>query len=230
MTNQNVVEQDKDISRLLATRYSCRAYEEREVPRRLQEEIFTEAQKAASWCNSQPWQVTVVSGNKIKELGNLLFAAAERGEPSEPDLPFPAAYEGVYLARRRECGFGLYEAVGIQRGDRAASARQMLQNFRMFGAPHVAILTTDAQRGVYGAGDVGGYLQTLMLVMQSRGLSCIPQAALANYSALVKSFLGIPAERKMVCGLSFGYGVEQEPVNQFRTSRATLDEVVAWQD
>ena len=228
MTMQDASE--RNISRLLDMRYSCRAYETRDVPRKLQEEIFTEAQKAASWCNSQPWQVTVVSGAKLEEFRNVLFSAAERGEPSAPDIPFPAAYEGVYLARRRECGFALYDAVGIKKGDREASGRQMLQNFRMFGAPHVAILTTDAQLGVYGAVDVGGYLQTLMLVMQSRGLSCIPQAALSNYSTLVKSFLGIPAERQMVCGLSFGYGVGSAPVNQFRTSRASVDDAVTWCD
>jgi hypothetical protein len=65
-----------------------------------------------------------------------------------PDFPFPREYHGVYLGRRRECGFQLYETVGIARGDRVASARQGRENFRLFGAPHVCIVTTDEGLGL----------------------------------------------------------------------------------
>jgi proline dehydrogenase len=39
----------------------------------------------------------------------------------------------------------------VVRGDREASGRQARENFRLFGAPHVAIVTTDAALGTYGA-------------------------------------------------------------------------------
>ena len=55
-----------------------------------------------------------------------------------------------------------------------------------------------------------------------------PQAALAGYSGLVKSLLGIPAERMMVCGISFGYEDSAHPANSYRTSRAGLEDVIAW--
>jgi len=43
---------------------------------------------------------------------------------------------------------GSCETVGIARGDRVASARQGRENFRLFGAPHVCIGTTDEGRGL----------------------------------------------------------------------------------
>ncbi len=116
----------------------------------------------------------------------------------------------------------------MERGDKAGYARQTGENFRFFGAPHVAIITSDPDLGVYGAVDVGGYVQVLLLAMQSRGIAAIPQAALANYSALVKSQLGIPAERMMVCGISFGYEDVDHPANRYRTRRASIDEAVSW--
>lgn len=58
-------------------------------------------------------------------------------KPVDPDVAWPSEYRGVYQARRRECGWGLYESLGIGKGDRAASAAQAAENFRMFGAPHV---------------------------------------------------------------------------------------------
>lgn len=217
------------LDRLLRERHSCRAFLPQQVPRALQETIFGTAQRAASWCNSQAWQVSVASGAALQRLCAALVAGAEAGE-HQSDFPFPPSYTGRYLERRRECGFQLYEAVGVARGDREGYARQTLQNFRAFGAPHVAILTSDPGLGVYGAVDVGGYVQVLLLAMQAHGVAAIPQAALASQSARLKSMLGIDAERKVVCGVSFGYEDREHPANSYRTRRAPVSEAVAWVD
>jgi nitroreductase len=215
---------------LLAERHSCRAFLPEEVPRGTIESILRTAQRAASWCNSQVWQVSITSGSATERLRRKLMEAHASGESGEngggSDFPFPAEYRGVYLERRRECGFQLYEAVGVARGDKEGYARQTLENFRLFGAPHVAVLTSDPGLGVYGAVDVGGYVQVLMLAMQAHGVATIAQAALTRYSALVKRELEIPEERLMVCAVSFGYEDRQHPANAFRTSRAELHDVV----
>ena len=224
------------LDRLLRERHSCRAFLPERVDRATIDSIFATAQRTASWCNSQAWQVTIVSGDAIERFRGALVEAAlvgniagsDTGIGDHSDFPFPAAYTGIYQQRRRECGFRLYEAVGVARGDKDAYARQTLENFRLFGAPHVAILTSDPGLGVYGAVDVGGYVQVLLLAMQAHGVAAIPQAALAGYSGLVKSLLNIPAERLMVCGVSFGYEDVADKANSYRTSRASLDEVIAW--
>ena len=220
------------LERLLHERHSCRAFRPDQVDRATIESIFTLAQRTASWCNSQAWQVTIASGAALERFRDALVDAASGGSKSGigdgGDFPFPAAYTGIYQERRRECGFQLYEAVGVKRGDREAYGRQTLENFRLFGAPHVAILTSDADLGVYGAIDVGGYVQVLLLAMQAHGVAAIPQAALAGYSALVKSLLGIPMERRVVCGVSFGFEDTTHRANSYRTTRASLDDVVSW--
>lgn len=215
---------------LLAQRHSCRAFLEKPVERTTIESVLRTAQRAASWCNSQAWQLSVTSGEATERLRAKLLAAERAGEGGSTDFPFPQEYRGVYLERRRECGFQLYNAVGVARGDREGYARQTLENFRLFGAPHVAILTSDPGLGVYGAVDVGGYVQVVLLAMQAHGLAAIPQAALAQHSALVKQELGIPKERLMVCGISFGYEDPAHPANRYRTSRATVEQAVHFVD
>lgn len=212
---------------LLATRHSCRAFTPQPVPRATQEAILRTAQRTASWCNSQAWQVSITEGAATERLRAALVDAAKAGKGGS-DFPFPSEYTGVYLERRRECGFQLYNAVGVERGDKDGYAKQTLENFRLFGAPHVAILTSDPGLGVYGAVDVGGYVQVLLLAMQAHGVAAIPQAALANHSALVKDMLGIPKERLMVCAISFGYEDTAHPANSYRTSRAKLEDTVRW--
>lgn len=216
------------VEKLLAARYSCRAFKPDEVPRGIIERVLSAAQKTASWCNSQPWQVTIFSGEAARKFSEDIYKAASSGAAGGSDFPFPREYKGVYLDRRRESGFQLYNALGIARGDKAAYQKQMLENFHFFGAPHVAIVTTDEALGVYGAIDCGGYVNNFMLAAQAAGLATIPQAALAGYSEVVRKHLGAGDDRKVVCGISFGYADAAHKANSYRTNRATVHEAVAF--
>jgi len=225
--------QDGDIEvveRLLAARYSCRAFKPEPVARVTIERVLAAAQKTASWCNSQPWQVGIFSGAAARSFGEDMYKAASERAPNVTDFPFPREYQGKYLDRRRESGFQLYNALGIPRGDKAAYNKQMLENFRFFGAPHVAIITTDEALGVYGAIDCGGYVSSFMLAAQAVGLATIPQAALAGHSDVVRRHLGVGADRRVVCGISFGYPDAAHLANSYRTNRAGIPEAVNFID
>ena len=214
------------LEELLAQRYSCRAFKPEPVPRATLERLLTAAQRTASWCNSQPWQVVITSGAATAKFRDVMIAAAISGEPEAPDFPWPREYKGVYLERRRESGFQLYNTLGIPRGDKAAYAKQGLQNFNFFGAPHVAIITTAEELGVYGAVDCGLYVDTFMLAAQALGLGTIAQAALARRSDIVRKHFGIADDRRVVCGISFGVPDHDALVNSYRTTRATVSDTV----
>jgi nitroreductase len=214
---------------ILAARYSCRGFLDRPVPRETIDAILAAAQRTASWCNAQPWKLYMASGSAIERLRRALPEQARHGKPA-PDFAWPQAYRGVYLERRRECGWGLYEALGIARGDREASAAQALENFRFFGAPHVAIVTTDAALGVYGAVDCGAYVSNFMLAATSLGVATIAQAALASHPGPLREQLGIGEDRLILCGISFGFADPAHPANAFRTTRADPADCVEWRE
>jgi nitroreductase len=171
-------------------------------------------------------RLAVTSGEATEKFRQAMVQAATSGQPRSTDFPFPREYRGVYLERRRESGFQLYNSLGIARGDKDAYARQALENFNFFGAPHVAIVHTDEALGAYGAIDCGGYVTSFMLAAQALGVATIPQAALASHADVVRSHFGIGDERRVVCGISFGYPDRAHKANSYRTSRATLDDTV----
>jgi nitroreductase len=216
---------DEVLERLLRARHSCRAFLPDPVPDDTIHQLFALAQRTASWCNSQAWQVHLVSGEQTARFARELTERA-RTHPPRPDLEGPAAYEGEYLARRRAAGFALYDAVGVARHDLDGRQRQMLENFRFFGAPHVAVISSPRSLGVYGAVDCGGYVATLLTVAQSLGLSTIAQAAIAMHADFVHEFLQIPEDRAVVCAVSFGYADPAHPANGFRTDRADISAAV----
>jgi nitroreductase len=219
-----------DFEHVVRTRYSARKFRPEPVPEETLGKVLEIAQQTPSWCNSQPWQLVVTRGRGTERLRQALYEHARSGVPPAPDFPFPAAYVGVYRERRKVCGVQLYQSLGIGRDDKAAAAEQSLENFRFFGAPHVAIVTTAEALGAYGMLDCGLYVQTFILAARSLGVDSIAQAALASHPQFLRHFLGLPDDRKVVCGVSFGYADAGHPIHSYRTERAALSEAVRFVD
>lgn len=220
------VSQAEALRTLLDRRFSCRGFLPGEVPQETLNAILQMAQRTPSWCNSQPWQVHITQPSATDRLRAALYESGNSN--THWDIPPPTEYTGVYRERRRICGWQLYESVGIKEGDRVASAKQGSENFRFFGAPHLAIITTEASLGAYGVLDCGAYVSNFMLAAASLGISAIAQAAIASKAHIIREQLRIPASRNIVVGISFGYADESHPANGFRTERASLNEAATF--
>jgi nitroreductase len=218
------------LEELLASRYSCRAFLPQPVPRPIIDRILTAAQRTASWCNSQPWQIVIARGEAKERFRKLIYTEAASGAGDDHDFTPPREYLGVYLERRRESGFQLYNTLGIARGDKAAYGKQALENYNFFGAPHVAVIHTDEALGIYGAIDCGAYVGNFLLAAQALGLGAIPQAALARHSGLIRRHFGLDDSRRVVCGISFGFPDRDHKINSYRTSRASIADTATFAD
>ena len=71
MNNFNAEEELKNLNNLLEQRYSCRAFLDKEVPKEIIFNILSCAQKVPSWCNAQPWEVSIISGERLEALKKL---------------------------------------------------------------------------------------------------------------------------------------------------------------
>lgn len=208
-------------------RFSCRAFKPDPVPQDDIRRIVDLARKVPSWCNAQPWQLVITRGAETERFRSALQSEVASASHA-PDIPFPDSYSGVYQDRRRTCGFQLYEAVGVARADKAGRTAQMLRNFALFDAPHVAIISSPAELGPYGALDCGGFVTAFTAAAQSLGIATIPQAAIASYAPFVHRHFGIAEDRLVLCAISFGYAEKDDPANAFRTERAAVDDIVDW--
>lgn len=215
---------------LLQDRYSCRGFKADPVPRPLIEKILEAAQRTASSCNTQPWRVHIVSGTAREHLSGLLYEAVHTDPRDEGDFRFPLRFVNEYRERRFVCGMQLYDSVGIARDDKAGRQRQMLENFRFFGAPHVALIFSEAELGDYAAIDCGGYVTNFMNAATALGIGTVPQAAIACYPHIVRPFVGAPEQHLLVCAISFGYPDHEHAANQFRTERAPITDVATFHE
>lgn len=218
-----------DLSKAFATivgeRRSVRDFLPQPVDADTLQAVFGAAQRAPSNCNTQPWQIHVVSGEVVETLRTEIPLRFMQGEISM-DFPYDGVYEGVYRERQVGAAQALYNAVGIAREDKARRHEQFMRNFTFFDAPHVAFLFLPEPFGLREAADLGMYAQTLMLAMTANGLGSCPQAALSFQANLVRETLDIDASNKLVFGISFGYPDPDAPVNRCLTDRAALADTV----
>jgi nitroreductase len=221
-----------DSARLFATalagRDSCRAFRPEPVPRALIETMIAIAQLSPSWCNSQPWQVMVLKGVAAARLRTTLQDAAN--DAPTPDYAFPASYSGDYNTRRKVTAMKVYQAVRVAHGDRDASNRQTARNSDLLDAPFAMLVTALAELRIYGAVDCGVFVANLLTAAQTLGIATIAQATLAMCSAVLHDVFEIPADRRIVCGISLGYADEVDPANSFRTTRAATEAVIEWRN
>lgn len=120
--------------------------------------------------------------------------------------------------------------MGIERDDHEKRRHQSLENFRFFGAPHVAIITCDSSLGDYAYVDTGAYISHFTLAASSLGIDTIAQASIAGRSGVIRSALNVPDTQLIVAAVSFGRGIEDHPANGFRTNRASTNESSTWLD
>lgn len=211
-----------NVSEALRARHSVRSFRPDPVAEDVLREIFSDAQRAPSWCNIQPWRVAVTSGAATVKLTSALTEAARSSSPS-PDFAWPGVYPEPYDAHRRACGAALYTAMGVARGDAAGRLDAWMRNYAAFGAPHVAIVSVDRRLGPYAMLDVGCWLQSLLLSAWERGVACCPQASLSAHPDAIRAMLSIPESDGILFGISIGYEDGAAPANACRTERATLD-------
>lgn len=221
--------QHQALQDLLASRHSCRGFRPDAVPQDVIETILRDAGRVPSWCNAQPWKVHLTSGAATEAFRTVMLKAFDTEHPA-PDLPFPEGYTGPRKDRRQTCGLQLYQAVGIERGDKQGRIDQMRENYAFFGAPHVALITTAGELGPYGALDCGGFITAFCLSAESQGIATIPQAAIAFYADTVRAHFAIPEEEQILAAISFGYEDQEHPANAFRTDRAALADFTTFHD
>ena len=221
----NITGAANSVSEAMNTRHSIRRFDARPVEQAKLDAIFRTSLRTPSWKNSQPWNVHLVTGEKLKRLSQLMTAAALAGELN-PDVVWPAAYPADAKRRMFDLGMKIYGVAGIDRKDKAARDQFMVDNFKFFDAPVGVFITSNFELNYYVGIDIGCYLQSLMLLAREQGLGTCPQAALSATPKIVRAELGLPEEQKVLVGLSLGYPLPDPELNRFHTPRESLEEKV----
>lgn len=135
-----------DFQTTVRSRQSVRAFLPQTIADSDLQDILTDAQAAPSACNTQPWEVHIVSGETLAKLSEVMKAAFERSEFT-PETPFDQTlFGGKYESRWRAQYKHIYDSFGVAREDKEGRAEITRRNFEFYGAPHAASAVSRCSR------------------------------------------------------------------------------------
>jgi nitroreductase len=235
-----------EFKQALYSRRSIRAYSNKPVSQEIIDSILTDAIESPSSSNTQPFKLAVATGETCKQIGQdllvkyqtinkfqrqplplkLLNFVTSKARPDGDYIPILGKYPGIFQERRIHTGKGLYEIWGIQRGDRQARDAALAKNFTFFDAPVAIFVFLHPGMKETAFLDTGIMMQSLMLSATSKGLGTCTQATLAMWRSPLEKYFDIPKGYKLVCGISMGYPKEDEPANNYRPKKISLDDLL----
>jgi nitroreductase len=219
---ERMAEARLELERLLRSRRSVRAFRADPVSRSQVLEILDLASTAPSNSNTQPWRVHVLAGSAKRALSEEL-ASAHEADNFPPPAHFPEMLPEKLRSNQEAFGRLYYGALGIDRDDRAARARQSGKNYDFFGAPVGLIFTVDGRLTQHSWLDCGLFVQNVMIAARIHGLDTCPQVSFVRYQALIARHLGFVEDEVVACGMSMGYADPDAPVNAMSVPREPVN-------
>ncbi|WP_332060745.1 nitroreductase [Bartonella sp. CB74] len=211
----------------ILSRKSIRAFTDQPVTQETIKEILKLATRSPSGANIQPWQVIVLTGKVLQQVGQELSQLVLSGvQGKRAHNYYPRQWREPYISRRKKMGLDLYKSLGIQKDEQEKMLHQKAKNFSFFGAPVGLLFTMDHDMEMGSWLDLGMFMQTIMLAARGFGLDTCPQAVFADYHEQIRKILSVPSDRHIICGMALGYRDVNAPENNFETEREPIENFV----
>jgi nitroreductase len=214
-----------DALEAIRERRSARAFKPVPVPRKKIEEILELTVNAPSANNPQPWEFVVVRDEERERLSRKLLKAYKEkqiscGSGASKPLPDAVRKRGLKTLEEMKA---FVEKTGSNVN---VFVNEGSCNF--YGAPAAVIICVDDCFSARQFVDVGAAVGYLALAAQACGLASCPIGLITDYAEEIKDFLNIPENKRVVIGVALGYPDKENPMAQFRSSRADIKELVRW--
>jgi len=212
----------------LHMRKSIRGYKQDPVSRDVIAKILENATRAPSAENTQPWELTVVTGKALDDMRqeNIRWLNAGK-EPSPTIIRKP--YENIYRKRRIELAVELFELAGIRKDDKESRANWSQRGFRYFDAPAIIIVCIDkSMQASFALFDCGALCQSICIAALEYGLgTCITEQGIL-FPETVRKYARIPESKQIIVNITIGYPDWTFPANKLVSKRDPLDSITTW--
>ena len=214
-----------NILETMRTRHSVRAFLDEPIPRELLEQVLTDASRAPSAINMQPWEIHMVLDEERKRLSRRLIRSfRERSITCGPGAVRPLPER--FIARARQCADAMTPLIERAGQDFKTCVNEGSLNF--YGAPAVALVLMDVAFPPERMADIGILVGYLVLAAAGHGLASCPVGLVRAYEDEIKDHLNIPESKQLIISVALGKPDPAAPINEFRSTRAEMKEFVRW--
>lgn len=219
-----------DLETIVFERRSIRGYKNQPVPREVIEDVIRIAQRAPSSMNTQPWHFHVLTGEPLERVRRGNTEKMVSGSAIDREITLNHGYEGPHRDRQVEIAVQLFEAMGIERHDKARRQDWVMRGFRQFDAPVSVVITIDKElaNDTIAHFDCGAVTYGLVLAAWSKGLGTVINGQGIMQSSVVRENASIPADQVIMTCVAMGYPDEDFVANHVQSRRAPGEAVASF--
>jgi len=211
-------------------RRSIRGFKPDPVPQSLLMEVVALATRAPSSMNTQPWYFHAVAGDALDRIRRGNTERTLAGEPASREIRIHGQYEGVHRERQKSIAAQLFEAMGIDWGDKERRHDWVLRGFRQFDAPVSIVVTfdetlTDNDIAVF---DCGAVVNALVNAAWSRGLGAVINGQGIMQSPVVREHANIPDDQVIMSCVAVGFPLPDFAANDVVSTRRPVEDVISF--
>lgn len=228
---------DQTLLELIKSRHCSHALDTaRPVPKDVLFSILEAARNVPSYKNTQPWNVTVIQGEKRDKLSNRMLEHFDAGNDGKQTYKKYSVENTVQMQKAKDTyAYELYEVrYGLDRDDKVARRLKYRPNYELWGGPVLLLLTVPKNAVAGTFVDAGSFMYAILLAMHSYGLGGKPLGSTAKYTDLIREVIGVegmPEDEHLICGITIGWpcdGRDPRKTPDFFPSRLTLEETTRW--
>jgi nitroreductase len=214
-----------ELSEAIRTRKSIRGYKPEPVPMEILKKVLETATRSPSAMNTQPWEVTVVTGETLDNVRRANVEMLRAGS----EIWRSISYQGAHRQRQLDLAVQIFKLMGIAREDKEKRAQWLERGFRFFDAPAAIILSIDNSAPEWLALiDIGAFCQSICLAALEYGLGTCIEDQGTMFPDVLRKFTGIPESKNIVISIAIGYPDWDFPANKLETGREPVDSFTTW--
>ncbi len=219
-----------DFETLVQERRSIRGYKPDPVPLGVIDEVIAIAKQAPSSMNTQPWHFHVVTGEPLDCIRRGNTERMMAGADPDREIKLGHGYEGVHRDRQVAIAVQLFEAMGIERHDKAGRQDWVMRGFRQFDAPVSIVMTMDKELAddTVSHFDLGAATYGLVLAAWTKGLGTVINGQGIMQSSVVREFAQIPEGEVIMTCVAMGYPDDGFVANDVKSVREANEDVVSY--
>ncbi len=218
-----------DILEAISSRKSIRGYKKNAVPKEVITEIINMASRSPSAYNTQPWEITVITGEVLEKIKQANITRLNSGTTSQREIILKP-YKEKYRERQVALAVELFRLLGFTLDDQEKKNDWAKQGYLFYNAPIGIIISLDKSLDDQPLTllDIGAFVQTLCLASLSYKLAtCIHDQGIM-YPDVIRKFTNLSERKRMIIALSIGYPDWDFPANKLKTPREPIANFTSW--
>jgi nitroreductase len=211
-------------------RRSIRGYKPDQIPKQVMRDILELATRAPSSMNTQPWHFHVVTGQALDKIREGNTERNMAGVPASREIRMHGAYEGPHRDRQKAIAVQLFDAMGIEWGDKPRRQDWVMRGFRQFDAPVSVVVTFDKAllNNDIAMFDCGAVVNCLVNAAWSKGVGAVINGQGIMQSPVVREHAEIPDDEVIMTCIAMGYPADEFSANDVVSVRQPVDDVVSF--